>query len=67
MDIQISGNVKMLFKRTDLLSFFEEKEYHLYVDISLIFISSILICFQDLIFIFFSFHFRKLQKVKIVE
>lgn len=65
MDIQISRNVKMLFKWTDL-PFFEEKEYQLYVDVSLIFISSILICSQDLIFtcLFFFFSFSEATKSK---
>lgn len=62
MDIQISRNVKMLFKCTDLLSFFKEKEYQIYVDVSLIFISSILIYSQDLLFIFFLFIFGNYKK-----
>lgn len=64
MDIQISRNVKMFFKCTDLLSFFEEKEYQIYVNVSLIFISLILICSQDLIFIFFLFIFGNYKKQK---
>lgn len=66
MDIEIFRNVKMLFKWTDLLSFLEEKEYQLNVNVSLIFISFVLICSQDSVFtcLFFFFSFSETTKSK---